>query len=252
MTSGGKRWPAYGDRAAGVIPARWPAPPPARNPSSANLTVPLSVWLLRRQLPPRLRLGGSRLRQGPRPRLPARPRRPRPRPRLDTCPLARLAEPELLRSSAARRRYENRHLTTPGWTQGVSRDPPGEKSRGLPEDLDLLLEPLHLAPQPLGLGLLGLAGGQRLRRAGRQVLVAPSAQLPGAPAELGRDLAQPLAAVQQTPDRLRLELGGEPPPLLPLRHPTLLRCSGSLANPPLRRGRSKPAFGPPDGAHPRA
>src|SRR4051794_1456562 len=119
-----------------------------------------------------------------------------------------------------------------------SRDPPGEKSGGLLEDLDLLLEPLVLALQPLQLGLLGLAGGQRLRRAGRQVLVAPPAQLPGAQAELRRDLAQPLAAVQQAPDRLGLELGGEPPPLLPLRHPTLLRCSGSLANPPLLRGRS--------------
>src|SRR3954454_10851916 len=153
MTSGGKRWPAYGDRAAGVIPARWPAPPPARNPSSANLTVPLSVWLLRRQLPPRLRLGGSRLRQGPRPRLPARPRRPRPRPRLDTCPLARLAEPEPLRSSAARRRYENRHLTTPGWTQGVSRLPhlALEPVAAAPVGLDQERPPrvgLDLAPQP--------------------------------------------------------------------------------------------------------
>ena len=92
--------------------------------------------------------------------------------------------------------------------------------------------------QPLRLRLLGLAGGQRLRRAGRQVLVAPPAQLAGAHAELGRDLAQPLAALQQPLDRLRLELGGEPPPVSPLRHPALLGCSGSLANPPLLRGRS--------------
>src|SRR5205085_6851561 len=107
-----------------------------------------------------------------------------------------------------------------------------------PEDLDLLLEPLVLPLQPLQLGLLGLARGQRLRRARRQVLVAPRAQLAGAQPQLGRDLAQPLAAVQQPLDRLGLELGGEPPPLLPLSHPALLRCSGSLANPPLLRGQS--------------
>src|SRR3954462_11081570 len=112
------------------------------------------------------------------------------------------------------------------------------QSRGLPEDLDLLLEPPVLALEPLQLGLLGLARGQRLRRAGRQVLVAPPAQLAGAQPQLGRDLAQPLAAVQQAPDRLGPELGGEPPPLLPLPHPALLGCSGSLANPPLLRGQS--------------
>src|SRR5205085_9899715 len=100
-------------------------------------------------------------------------------------------------------------------------------------------QPLDLALEPLGLGLLRLAGSQRLRRAGRQVLVAPPAQLAGAQPQLGRDLAQPLAAVQQPLDRLGLELGGEPPPGPLLRHPALLRCSGSLANPPLIRGRSK-------------
>src|SRR4051794_20609065 len=119
-----------------------------------------------------------------------------------------------------------------------SRDPPGEKSGGLLEDLDLLLEPLVLALEPLQLGLLGLALGQRLRRARRQVLVPPAAQLPGAQAQLGRDLAQPLAAVQQPLDRLGLELGREPPPGSLLHHPALLRCSGSLASPPLLRGRS--------------
>src|SRR5919199_1835036 len=84
----------------------------------------------------------------------------------------------------------------------------------------------------------GIAGGQRLRRAGRRVLVAPPAQLAGAQPQLGRDLAQPFAALEQPLDRLGLELGGEPPPGPPLRHPTLLRCSGSLANPPLLRGQS--------------
>src|SRR4051812_4787617 len=111
-------------RRRGRCPSRHPRvrqEPRRRVPVGLRQEPAPSRHLLRRQLPPRLRSGGSRLRQGPRPRLPARPRRPRPRPRLDTCPLARLAEPEPLRSSAARRRYENRHLTTPGWTQGVSR-----------------------------------------------------------------------------------------------------------------------------------
>src|SRR3954451_7872604 len=68
-------------------------------------------------------------------------------------------------------------------TRTGSRDPPGEKSRGLLEDLDLLLEPLDLALEPLRLRLLGLALAQRPRRARRQVLVAPPAQLAGAEAE---------------------------------------------------------------------
>src|SRR3954469_13701474 len=50
---------------------------------------------------------------------------------------------------------------------------PGRKKRRPSEDLDLLLQPLVLPLQPLGLGLLGLAGGQRLRGARGQVLVAP-------------------------------------------------------------------------------
>src|SRR5437764_10862655 len=115
---------------------------------------------------------------------------------------------------------------------------PGRKSRRLPEDLDLLLEPLVLALEPLQLGLLRLAGGQRLRRARRQVLVAPRAELPGAQPQLGRDLRQPSTALEQALDRLRLELGREPAPGPPLRHLALLGCSGSLANPPLPRGKS--------------
>ena len=39
-----------------------------------------------------------------------------------------------------------------------------------------------------------------------------AAQLAGAQPQLGRDLAQPLAALEQPLDRLGLELGGEPPP----------------------------------------
>jgi hypothetical protein len=116
----------------------------------------------------------------------------------------------LSRSAAAK---ANRHRLTRS---------PGRKSRGLPEDLDLLLEPLVLALEPLQLGLLGLAGGQRLRGPRRQVLVAPCAELPGAEAEFGRDLAQPLTALEQPLDRFRLELGREPAPGSLLRHPALL------------------------------
>src|SRR3954471_18344540 len=99
-----------------------------------------------------------------------------------------------------------------------SRDPPGEKSGRLLEDLDLLLEPLVLALQPLQLGLLGLAGGQRLRRARGQVLVPPPAQLPRADAELRRHLRQALAALEQPLHRFRLELA----PGSLLRDPILL------------------------------
>src|SRR4051794_22824934 len=131
----------------------------------------------------------------------------------------------------SRRRWRRRSGTAsprrgcparPPRTRTGSRDPSCEKSRGLPEDLDLLLEPLDLTLEPLRLGLLGLALGQRLRGPGRQVLVAPAAQLPRADAELGRGLGQALAAIEEPLDRLRLELGGEPPSLPPLRHVVLL------------------------------
>ncbi len=118
----------------------------------------------------------------------------------------------------------------------------GEQLGRLPEDLDLLLEPLDLALEPLRLGLLGLAGGQGLRRARRQVLVAPRAQLAGAQPQLGRHPRQSLAALEQPLDRSRLELRREPASGPPFRHPALLGCSGSLANPPLPRGKSKPPF----------
>src|SRR4051812_39027302 len=66
----------------------------------------------------------------------------------------------------------------------------------------------------------------------------PRAQLPGAQPQLGRHLRQALAVLKQPLDRLRLELGREPPPGSLLRHVALLGCWGSLANPPLPRGRS--------------
>src|SRR4051794_31053186 len=71
----------------------------------------------------------------------------------------------------------------------------------------------------------------------------PRAQLPGAQPQLGRHLRQALAVLKQPLDRLRLELGREPPPGSLLRHVALLGCWGSLANPPLPRGRSKQHHG---------
>src|SRR3954462_1517445 len=78
--------------------------------------------------------------------------------------------------------------------------------------------------------------GQCLGRAGRQVLGAPLAELPGANVKLRRYLRQPLAAVQQPLHCLRLELPREAPSGSPLRHPPLLGCLGSLANPPAPGG----------------
>jgi hypothetical protein len=64
--------------------------------------------------------------------------------------------------------------------------------------------------------------GQRLRRTGHQVLVAPQAQLPRAQPQLGHDLGQALAALKQPLDRLGLELGRKSSPGPLLRHPVLL------------------------------
>src|SRR5215203_45964 len=82
-----------------------------------------------------------------------------------------------LGSRAARRKSQRRLRRRPGtasqrhgWParlpqrQTWSRDPPSEKSRSFPEDLDFLFEPLDLTPETLGLGLLGFAGGERLIR----------------------------------------------------------------------------------------
>src|SRR6476619_989103 len=107
----------------------------------------------------------------------------------------------------------------------------------------LLFEPLHLALQSLRFRLLRLADGQCLGRAGRQVLGAPLAELPGANAKLRRHLRQPLAAVQQPLHRLRLELPREAPSGSPLRHPSLPGCLGSLANPPAPGGKSSGSSG---------
>ena len=52
------------------------------------------------------------------------------------------------------------------------------------------------------------------------------------------------AALQQSPDRLGLELSREPAPGSLLCHAALLGGSGSLANPPLPRGKSSLAAYP--------
>src|SRR4051794_32951211 len=106
------------------------------------------------------------------------------------------------------------------------------------QDLHLLFKPLHFALQSLRFRLLRLADGQCLGRAGRQVLGAPLAELPGANAKLPRYLRQPLTAVQQPLHCLPLELPREAPSGSPLRHPSLLGCLGSLANPPAPGGKS--------------
>src|SRR4051794_12265220 len=43
MISGGKRWPAYGERAGVVIPLGYPAHSATASPSARNLTVPVQL-----------------------------------------------------------------------------------------------------------------------------------------------------------------------------------------------------------------
>src|SRR4051812_4631736 len=69
---------------------------------------------------------------------------------------------------------------------------PLAKKAAVLKDLHLLFEPLHLALQSLRFRLLRLADGQCLGRAGRQVLGAPLAELPGANAKLRRYPDSPL------------------------------------------------------------
>src|SRR4051812_48365884 len=94
----------------------------------------------------------------------------------------------------------------------------------------------RFALQSVGFHLTRVGVGMGLCRAGRQVLGAPLAELPGANVKLRRYLRQPLAAVQQPLHCLRLELPREAPSGSPLRHPSLLGCLGSLANPPAPGG----------------
>src|SRR3954453_22702035 len=54
MISGGKRWPAYGERAGVVIPLGYPAHSATASPSARNLTVPLVRHRTERPGPPAL------------------------------------------------------------------------------------------------------------------------------------------------------------------------------------------------------
>src|SRR3954452_19683096 len=111
----------------------------------------------------------------------------------------------------------------------MRRPPPARKSRRPLQDLVLLLEPLHLPPQPGQLGGLGLLPRHGLGRAGREVLVAPAPELVGMDPESLGDLLQGLAALRQPLDRLGLVLGREPAPL-----PLLHRSFPVLVDPTLR------------------
>src|SRR3954451_8740539 len=72
--------------------------------------------------------------------------------------------------------------------QTWSRDPLGEKSRGLAQDQVLLFEPLHLALEAQHLGFIRLLLGERLGRAGRKLLIAPLAPLARADSQLRLDV----------------------------------------------------------------
>src|SRR3954454_17218054 len=76
------------------------------------------------------------------------------------------------------------------------------KSGSFPEDLDFLFEPLDLPPEPLGLGLLGFAGGERLSRARGQLFMAPLAQLPRADSLFTANTGRRPATLDQALNRL--------------------------------------------------
>src|SRR4051794_23668875 len=116
-----------------------------------------------------------------------------------------------------------------------SRDPLGEKSRGLTQDQVLVLKPLHLALEAQHLGFIRLLLGQRLSRASGQLLIAPLAQLARADIQLRSDVSEWQATLDHTLNRLGLVLPRKSSPGPPICHTILLGCSGSLQNPPLRR-----------------
>src|SRR4051812_15096424 len=153
-------------------------------------------------------------------------------------------------SSAATRKSQRRLRRRPGtasqwhgWLarlpqrQTWSRDPLGEKSRGLAQDQVLFFEPLHLALEAQHLGFIRFLLGQRLSRASGQLLIAPLAQLARADIQLRRDVGEWQATLDQALNRLGLILAGKPPPGSRLCHSILLGCLGSLQNPPLHRGK---------------
>src|SRR4051794_14869601 len=118
-----------------------------------------------------------------------------------------------------------------------SRDPLGEKSRGLAQDQVLVFEPLHLAPEPKHLGFIRFLLGQRLGRASCELLIAPLAQLARAHIQLRSDVGERPPALDHTLNRLGLILARKAPSGPPFCHTILLGCLGSLQNPPLHRGK---------------
>src|SRR5829696_2936683 len=165
-------------------------------------------------------------------------------------------------SRAARRKSRRRLHRRPGtalqrhgWRaqlpQGrtCSRDPLGEKSRGLAQDQVLVLEPLHLALEAQHLGFIRLLLGERLSRASGQLLIAPLAQLARADIQFSGDIGQRPATLDQALNRLGLILTGKPSPGSSVCPSALLGCSGSFQNPPLRRG--KPTAKELENAHER-
>src|SRR5687768_1703972 len=126
----------------------------------------------------------------------------------------------------------------------ASRDPLGEKSRGLAQDQVLVLEPLHLALEAQHLGFIRLLLGQGLGRARRKLLIAPLAELARADIQLRRNVSQRPPALHHTLNRLGLVLARKPSPRSFVCHSILLGCLGSLQNPPLHRGKPTPMPSP--------
>src|SRR3954447_13851105 len=169
------------------------------------------------------------------------------------CGAVRLPPPRgsVGRGSRAATRKSRRRLRRPpgtvskqrGWRARLpqrrtwSRDPLGEKSRGLAQDQVLVFEPLHLALEAQHLGFIRFLLGQRLSRASGQLLIAPLAQLARTDIQLRSDVGEWQATLDQALNRLGLILAGEPPPGSFLCHSILLGCLGSLQNPPLHRGK---------------
>src|SRR3954454_19874749 len=119
-------------------------------------------------------------------------------------------------SRAARRKSQRRLRRRPGtgsqrhgWPVQLpqrrtwSRDPLGEKSRGLAQDQVLVFEPLHLAPEAKHLGFIRLLG-QGLSGASRKLLIAPLAELTWAHIQLRSDVGEGQAALDQALNRLGL------------------------------------------------
>src|SRR5215218_6441521 len=133
-----------------------------------------------------------------------------------------------------------RHSVATAWLAQLpqrrtcSRDPPGEKSRGLAQDQVLVFEPLHLALEAQHLGFIRFLLGERLGRASCERLIAPLAQL-ARHIQLRSDVGERPPALDHTLNRLGLILARKAPSGPPCCHTILLGSWGSLQNPPLHR-----------------